>query len=909
MSAVPGSPSSSTHLSTARTFLRSLSIVLKYARLYGFEHARTAGQFETTWNELCSAIAQEGGAGVLIGVAGDKLLIDGVPVDASSGERGVTQLLAAAGMASIHFTNGVTRDDFERLIRAFVLSQGKASTLTDQIQHAVGPESGGTIRINALRFVAAGEGDQVGPGASAAAALAARSLGDEANQVQSLFSDPQKLLQMIAAAHAQPATASFQAPGLSEIDQAVGASGEAGAGNGTSASEAASDGVASEEEILHMIRLFSRFGEATQQRDQATQEGIRQQFSKLAEGPRSSLEHVLRSIVPNVNTQDKTPILVKIAEHLAIRFALERYDRGEVRVNAIREMLDRMNQEVDNLRKVVNAHENKMARAGMVVESQLDILDRQFWAAVPDSGKQTVLLSPDAFCIPPRNIASYVEELHKRGEGAMAEKILQNYADCIGSEDKEARQKTAVGLSQLAESVGKFGNVLRHSITRLGEQLSQEADPELQKLLSASFTRLSREAAARSEMAALLEAMASIDVLEDSLPELANMMRPCLGVHDRLPEFIAEATSGPRVSAEMLEVFKRVPEAALDRLLERFDSASRRDECERIFEVAKTLGPPAVEHLYEKFSQCPPAEAVLAVGMLSRTDPRFLGELLPGRLMHWGRPQHDAVVRQIASAGAADRGKLLLKVLDSLDPVLLPEVIDELGMSGEREAFSYLMSFINHAEPDRSPYHRLKAVEALGRLREVRAAKELQTIVASRHLFHWVHPREFRIAAAQALVMIDADQAKGFVASKGLTADDMAFGPLNPAPSCPWARQRRYARVISAAPVPAVLTTGKNRFSRINVSKLSLGGGIGSAEGRLQSGSEVMIELQAGAKKVRAQIYTRETDKHVSFEFVKMELDERAKLRRMLAEDLGTPPHPGLLKQMTGLRQIRASLF
>jgi hypothetical protein len=895
VASVPASPAGTTQ-PAARTFLRSLSIVLKYARLYGFEHARTAAQFETTWNELCAALAQHPGSGIVIGVAGDRLLIDGVPLEGAGGDRSFAQLVSAAGIASIHFTPAVTRTDFERLVRAFIHTGTKSGALMEQIRHAVGAESAGSIRINEVRFVATGEDGEMAPGASAGAHLAALSLGNEADQLQSWFSDPQKMLQMIAAAHAPqtPGNGSFQIPGALDGDEPP---------------PAARDGVATEEEILHVIRLFSNFGEAAQQRDKGAQEACRQQLSNLPAPPKNTLQDALRSLVSKRPAPSQIPLLVQIAEHLAIRFALERYERGEVRVNAVREMLDRMNQELENLRQVLHARERTMESAGIEVESQLDVLDRQFWATVPESGKQQVLLSPDAWCIPPRNVASYVDELHRRGEHASAQKILQNYADCTGSEDKEARSKAALGMSQLAETYGKYGDVLRQAIVTVGEQLSQEADPELQKLLSATFTRLSQEAASRREMAALLEAMASLDVLEENLPELANMMRPCLGVHDRLPEFIAEAITVPRLPSELLEVLRRVPEAALDRLLQRFDVASRRDECERIFDLAKALGPAANEHLYDKFSQRPPAEAVLAVGMLSRIDPKYLGELLPGRLSHWARPQHDAVVRQLASAGATDRGKLLLKLLESLDPVLLPEVIDELGMSGEREAFSYLMSFINHAEPDRSPYHRVKAVEALGRLREARAEKDLQTIVESRQLFRWMHPRELRIAAAQALVMIDPDRAKSFVAKKGLTPDDMAFGPLNPAPYCPWARQRRYTRVVSAAPVSALLTASNGRFSRINVSKLSLGGGFGSPEGRMPSGSEALVELQAGAKKVRAQIYTREADKNVSFEFVKMDLDERSKLRRMLAEDLTRPPEPGFLKQATSFRQLRAALF
>src|SRR6202035_548897 len=79
-------------------------------------------------------------------------------------------------------------------------------------------------------------------------------------------------------------------------------------------------------------------------------------------------------------------MLLRLAEDLAIRFALDRFQRGEVRVNAVRQMLDKMSQELGTLRKLLKAREDKMAGAGMTVESHSDVLDRQFWAAVPDSG-------------------------------------------------------------------------------------------------------------------------------------------------------------------------------------------------------------------------------------------------------------------------------------------------------------------------------------------------------------------------------------------------------------------------------------------------------------------------------------------------------------------------------------------
>ena len=41
-------------------------------------------------------------------------------------------------------------------------------------------------------------------------------------------------------------------------------------------------------------------------------------------------------------------MLLRLAEDLAIRFALDRFQRGEVRVNAVRQLLDRMGEELKN---------------------------------------------------------------------------------------------------------------------------------------------------------------------------------------------------------------------------------------------------------------------------------------------------------------------------------------------------------------------------------------------------------------------------------------------------------------------------------------------------------------------------------------------------------------------------------
>src|SRR5271165_483765 len=93
-------PSEST-VPSARAFVRSLNVLLKYARLYGLGHTRAADQFDATWHELAEAVKSSGPAGFLLGTSGSQLLLDGVPLECTPAERSFADLLSAASVASI----------------------------------------------------------------------------------------------------------------------------------------------------------------------------------------------------------------------------------------------------------------------------------------------------------------------------------------------------------------------------------------------------------------------------------------------------------------------------------------------------------------------------------------------------------------------------------------------------------------------------------------------------------------------------------------------------------------------------------------------------------------------------------------------------------------------------------------
>ena len=138
------------------------------------EHRRTEAQFSTAWKELQNGLPRGSEGAFLLGVSGNVLLLDGVPLETGQAERSFATLLNTAGLASIHFTNQVTPEDFERLVRAFSSSGAKAQDIAKQIKEIFGDDKKAAIRINEVKFVAA---DPATGEISMAAQLAAQALG------------------------------------------------------------------------------------------------------------------------------------------------------------------------------------------------------------------------------------------------------------------------------------------------------------------------------------------------------------------------------------------------------------------------------------------------------------------------------------------------------------------------------------------------------------------------------------------------------------------------------------------------------------------------------------------------------------------------------------------------------------
>jgi hypothetical protein len=650
------------------------------------------------------------------------------------------------------------------------------------------------------------------------------------------------------------------------------------------------DYAVAEEEVRSMIGLFAQLGKSRKDPDSRMDTATFQsRLSALPVRAQFTLQQALAGLAAQapMDKPDK-PMLLKLAEHVAIRFALDSYERGELRVNAVKQLLDRMNSEIEALRKILSQQEETMASAGIQMQSYTELLDQEFWMQVPEENKKEVLTSDEAWCVPPRNVRGFLEEMLRRGELKTVNEILTKYAACVALDAPEARRTTAIGLSDLAEFYGSGdGSQLIDAIQRLGNQLSLEREVDLQTLEGAAFVRLSQEAGSKRFYPAMQQALASLDSVEALRPGSTNSLRQRIGAEERIPEFVEDTMRSGHIADGLMDIMALMPKASLNYVTNRFANCGFREDCELLSQVVKGLGEESVQRLVETLHTAPASEATEVVGLLSLLAPDAVEKLLPVRLAQWPRASHDRALRQLAAAPVENRGLLLLAIYDSLDPLIRPLALDEMGMSGELECIPKLVDLLRD---DGTPgFTRIKAIEAAARLRASAASPIFQQILEAKHVWRWAYHPELRIAAAQGLQKIEPTTAMQKVALSGLDRKELVLEPIDPEPGASVIRQRRYARLKLSKHVPAI-TTNLRENLRMQIAELNLGGGIGAADRHLAPGSLLNMKISHGVRNIRAQAIVRGArPQAMAFEFAEMDLDERSRLRKLLLELGGLP--------------------
>lgn len=666
--------------------------------------------------------------------------------------------------------------------------------------------------------------------------------------------------------------------------------GEKGGGHGPAGLHGSGGFTVEEEDVRSMLGLFASLGKARKDPDARMDvPTFQSRLSAMPVRAQYTLQQALAGLAAQApDSKPDKPMLLKLAEHVAIRFALDSYERGELRVNAVKQLLDRMNTEIEALRKILSTQEQMMAQAGLSVQSYTELLDQEFWEQVPEENKKEVLTSDEAWCVPPRNVRAFLEECLRRGELKTANEILMKYAACIGLEAPEARRTTAIGLSDLGELYGSGdGSALMDAIRRAGNQLAIEREPELQTLVGAAFVRLSQEAASKRCYPAMQQALSSLESVEAQRPGSTQSLRPRIGAEERLPEFVEEAMRTGQIADGMMDILGLMPKATIHYVTNRFGHCGFREDCELLCEIIRHLGEDGTQRLVETLQTAPAGEAAETIGLLSQLSPESVEKVLPVRLSQWPRSSHDRAIRQLSAAPAEQRARLLAAIYDSLDVMIRPLAIDEMGMSGQAECIPKLIALLQDDEA--TGFTRLKAIEALGRLRASVASPLFQHILETKQVWRWVYPNEMRIAAAQALLHVDKAVGMQAVAASGIDRREMTLEPTDPEQNASVIRQRRYARLKLSRNLAAVTTNLRDNF-RLSIPELNLGGGIGAGERHLAPGSLLSLKFSHGVRHIKATAMVRGArPQAMAFEFVDMDLEERYRLRKLLLELGGLP--------------------
>ena len=942
-------------MTAARAFVRSLNILLKFAKMYDFGHPRTTTQYETAWSELQVALGpKEDQASLLLAVSGNQLLLDGKPLEGGAAEKSFARLFSNAGIASLHFSPKVTKASLAKLVKAFPTGSGmKAAQVGEQFKVAL--QGDPHIQVNEVCFVAA---DSAVAKSTMAAQLAARSLGFSPERTENLFSDPEKLLQLIMAAEGTKRSGNTganggasrgsgldprnavapegqnsaiqyvsQDPGLVVRNEAAGdwqntgaspgfeskagdfASWSDGEGSGDTAASArplgSFKGPGSETlktgqialkagELKGILQVLGQLGRASDG-PKGKLHTIEAQLAALPQNAEFTANQVLATLAAHAPTQAADPAeLLKLAEHIAVRFALESYERGDTKVNAVQQTLSDMQRELDVLRKTLGVFEEKMTEAGIELQAENEVLAHRFWGQVTEEKKKSVLESGEAWCVPAAKVRDYVEGLRRNGQAEAAEKILRNYANCIASNNPEQRRHAATGLIELAPVYANSSEQLFLDVIRLaGLQFAETSDPNLQSVVGAAFVRLAQEAANKRAYPVVQHAAEMTSFIESENPGTANNLRARIGLELRVPDFIEGALKTGDVPEELAELLRRMPLAAVEHIAARFGRASLVEDSESLLWMMEVLGPEVIEHLRERLEHGEPGAAIDTVGLLTRIDIESVERILPGRVKEWKRAAHDRVVRQIAVSRAPGRGRLLLDLFPYVDPLVRPALLDEIGMSGETSADMSLLRLVEGDLPQNgSEYLRLKAVEALGRLGTSQAEAVLRKVAEARKTLRWAHPYEMRLAAVQAMNNINLEWVQSFIPRSELNVADLMIEPLAADPESLTVCQRRYVRFQMDPPVPGEALASKKKC-KIAVRALSLSGGMGEPQQILHPGAIVELRLNPGRKAIRFQgVIRNATPQEASFEIVDIEFEERSKLRKLLLNS-GKAPQQG----------------
>jgi hypothetical protein len=567
----------------------------------------------------------------------------------------------------------------------------------------------------------------------------------------------------------------------------------------------------------------------------------------------------------------------RLAEEVALSQALTEYRAGRLRPADVRHLaagLGRKVAEIDGASPVVLAPLVRWTSDSGAAE-----FVTLFWAALEPGEVSKLLRSSEAWAVPTSILRLTLEGATTSSGLREARAALLALSKGLESAESPVRQATAASLADLEDSLTQYWpeQLPEEFSQRILGALAAERNPAVAALLIVVIERLADAALQKSRFGEYEAILQTLEKAPRGIEHL-NLLGRRLGEGERWEMLVRGALAHRALEPALVRILGRNPEQLMEWLCAQLSpggaegASAPLESLPAMVRLVRSIGDAAVDALARRVFERRIGRATAAVKLLCAVRPQRLLELLEQALPGWEWSVQDLAISELSRQRLSGLAEGMLAVLPVAHLYVVPMILDLIGMEGDPLAVPQLLEIAaGENERLRDVFIRIKAVEALGRLRATEAAPMLRAILRTRSGLAHVEPAGLRAAAEEALETMEG-RATEARQRQELEAAALMSGS---------ARPRRYPRYALNSPLTARIEGPRPGAARVRT--IGMGGACLESNRRLQVGDSFPIGIKSGLRTIQTVVVVRSVLTGGSgVEFVHMSQEDREKLRRLL---------------------------
>src|SRR5437899_5522539 len=583
------------------------------------------------------------------------------------------------------------------------------------------------------------------------------------------------------------------------------------------------------DDLVACLRLLARLTPPLESaRGLSREEAARAIHGAMEEASRDSVCMLLSSVSQYGPREGERPqpYLLRLSENIIFEFLGAEFSSGSLTASSVRPTISRLSDVIVEAGGYSGPHSSQHLSSLAVTwatDTHREQLIDKFWLELPPREKSAVLRSPDVWCVPVAALRHTLGQLAEAGADAPrreARNVVLNYARRIEHAEPSARRFVAAGLNELSSIIESlWPNQLPEDLSRGAmKALDSEKSPETAALLAAFVESLGRIAVNRGDYSGFETILTGLErAPHDKEHNHVSALAHRLVAQDRWLLLADAALANRPLDPVLPRLLQRDPERLLDRMTLLLTEPRGPEMVPAMALLLRHIGVPVLNLLEARLSEARRQRVTTAIKLLAAADPERLLRGLARAMASWEWNLQDLAVSELSrpsnSSSALSTAFVFSAILADAHPLVVPMMIDQIGLAQETTAVAQLMEIAaGEHEILRDQFVRIKAIEALGRMRATEAGELLRNLAESREGLTYAEPSGLRAAAEDALGMIENRPAS----ARARAAYESAAQP-----SASYVVPRRYTRVPLESPLRAHIEGSQEGLVRVKT--ISLG--------------------------------------------------------------------------------------